>query len=82
MKEFTCLSCNGTCFSSASLKNQTDPRCPYCGSFLIKEKEVKPMPRLSDYEVTTIHAYVSKGGMPTTIVTLKPKEIREDDRHE
>lgn len=39
MKAFKCRSCQGVSYSSAPLKYQTHPECPYCGALSMEELE-------------------------------------------
>ena len=39
MKAFKCLKCGTISYSSASLDNQRNPECPYCGACKNIQKE-------------------------------------------
>lgn len=73
MNEYICLRCKKTSGSAASLDNLIDPRCPNCGSYLLRDAKVKKI-KLGDLKVSTIQT-ILKNGMSSRIVSFARNSV-------
>lgn len=65
MKAFKCRSCQGVSYSSAPLKYQTHPECPYCGALSMEELEEPIRPSVSSCNFNIkeeLHGLLFKSG--------------------